>query len=219
MLLRLLQRGEQLGMPQAEPLPDVGKRCSVLRVRDAGHNWRIIYRIDRDAVLILEVYVKKTPKIPHEVIERWQDRLKRYDEEVKAPKSNPGSEDTLMDVTKRKAIEAAGWKVGDAADLLGMSDEERQLLDTRVELAQAVRRQREALHLSQKQLGAMLKTSQPRVAKIERAASDVSMDQLIRAFTAAGGRIVVKTAKSKAKKGQKATAAKNTLVLEVTTSE
>ena len=124
-----------------------------------------------------------------------------------------------MDATKRKAIEAAGWKVGDAADFLGMSDEERQLLDTRVELAQAVRRQREALHLSQKQLGAMLKTSQPRVAKIERAASDVSMDQLIRAFTAAGGRIVVKTANSKAKKGQKASGRKDTLVLEVATSE
>jgi len=124
-----------------------------------------------------------------------------------------------MDATKRKAIEAAGWKVGDAADFLGMSDEERQLLNTRVELAQAVRRQREALHLSQKQLGALLKTSQPRVAKIERAASDVSMDQLVRAFTAAGGKIVVKTAKSKAKKGQKASGRKDMLVLEVTTSE
>ena len=124
-----------------------------------------------------------------------------------------------MDATKRKAIEAAGWKVGDAAEFLGMSDEERQLLDTRVELAQAVRRQREALHLSQKQLGAMLKTSQPRVAKIERAASDVSMDQLVRAFTAAGGKIVVKMAKSKAKKGQKASGRKDTLVLKVSTSE
>jgi ribosome-binding protein aMBF1 (putative translation factor) len=124
-----------------------------------------------------------------------------------------------MDATKRKAIEAAGWKVGDAADFLGLSDEERQLLDTRVELAQAVRRQREALHLSQKELGAMLKTSQPRVARIERAASDVSMDQLVRAFTAAGGKIVVKSAKSKARKGQKASGRKDTLVLEVTTSE
>lgn len=125
-----------------------------------------------------------------------------------------------MDVTKRKAIEAAGWKVGDAADFLGMSDEERQLLDARVELAMAVRRLREALHLTQKQLGAILKTSQPRVAKIERAASDVSMDQLVRAFAAAGGRIVVKPAK--AKKGQKAAARKNitkTLVLEMATSE
>ena len=124
-----------------------------------------------------------------------------------------------MDATKRKTLEAAGWKVGDAADFLGMSDEERQLLDTRVELALAIRRQREFLHLSQKQLGAILKTSQPRVAKIERAASDVSLDQLVRAFTAAGGRIVVKSAKAKAKKGQKTSARKNTLVLEVATTE
>jgi len=134
-------------------------------------------------------------------------------------KGNPGSENRLMDATKRKAIEAAGWKIGDAADFLGMSDEERQLLDTRVELAQAVRRQREAMHLTQRQLGAMLKTSQPRVAKIERAASDVSMDQLVRAFTAAGGKIVVRAAKSKAKKGQKSSGRKDTLVFKVATSE
>ncbi len=122
-----------------------------------------------------------------------------------------------MDATKRKAIEAAGWKLGDAADFLGMSDEERQLLDARVELAHAVRRQREARHLSQKQLGALLKTSQPRVAKIEQAAADVSLDQLVRAFTAVGGRIVVKTVK--VKKGQRAAAPRKTLILEVATSE
>jgi hypothetical protein len=34
-----------------------------------------------------------------------------------------------MDATKRKALEAAEWRLGDAADFLGMSDEERQLLD------------------------------------------------------------------------------------------
>lgn len=84
MLLRLMQQGKQLGMPQAEPLPDVGKRCGALRVRDAEHNWRIMYRVDPDAILILEVYAKKTRKIPDEVIERCQERLKRYDEAVKA---------------------------------------------------------------------------------------------------------------------------------------
>jgi len=86
MLLRLLQEGERLGMPQAEPLPDVGLRCGALRVRDAEHNWRIMYRIDSDAVLILEVYPKKTRKIPDEVIERCQQRLKQYDAAVKAAK-------------------------------------------------------------------------------------------------------------------------------------
>jgi phage-related protein len=83
MLLRCLQQGEQLGMPQAERLPDVGKRCGALRVRDAEHNWRIMYRVDADAILILEVYPKKTQKIPDEVIQRCQERLKRYDEAVK----------------------------------------------------------------------------------------------------------------------------------------
>ncbi|MBS0263133.1 MAG: hypothetical protein JSS02_14410, partial [Planctomycetes bacterium] len=63
-LLRLLQQGEKLGMPQAEPVQAVGQRCGALRVRDAGHNWRIMYRIDPDAVLVHEVYAKKTPKIP-----------------------------------------------------------------------------------------------------------------------------------------------------------
>ena len=84
MLLRLLQEGERLGMPQAEPLPDVGSRCGALRVRDAEHNWRIMYRIDTDAVLVLEVYPKKTRKIPDEVIERCRQRLKLYDADVKA---------------------------------------------------------------------------------------------------------------------------------------
>jgi predicted XRE-type DNA-binding protein len=122
-----------------------------------------------------------------------------------------------MDTTKRKAIEAAGWKVGDAADFLGMGAEERQLLDARVKLALAIRQQREARNLSQKQLGAKLKTSQPRVAKIERAASDVSMDQLIRAFTAAGGKFVIRTSKAKATKGT-SRAKKSGVVLEAVAS-
>jgi hypothetical protein len=104
-----------------------------------------------------------------------------------------------MDSAKRKRLEAAGWKLGDAADFLEMNDGERQVLDARVKLALAVRRRRQAQHLSQKALGLRLGTSQPRVAKIERAAADVSLDQLMRAFTAAGGRIVVTDTAAKAK--------------------
>lgn len=109
-----------------------------------------------------------------------------------------------MDAGKRKALQAAGWNFGDASDLLEMSDEERQLLDARVELALAVRRQREARNLSQKELGVKLRTSQPRVAKIERAAADVSLDQIVRAFTAAGGKIIVKSATAKRHKSKRA---------------
>ena len=119
-----------------------------------------------------------------------------------------------MDAAKRKAIEAAGWRVGDAADFLGMSDDERQLLDARVQLASAVRRQRESRQLTQKQLGALLQTSQPRVAKIEQAASDVSLDQLVRAFTVMGGKIVIKSID--ARQGRKSSGFKSNLVLEMT---
>jgi phage-related protein len=86
MLLRVLQEGGRLNMPQAEPLPDVGPRCGALRVRDAQHSWRIMYRIDSDAILVLDVYSKKTRKIPDEVIERCQQRLKQYDAVVRAAK-------------------------------------------------------------------------------------------------------------------------------------
>ncbi len=90
-LRRLLQEGEILGMPQAEPLPIVGPRCGALRVRDGRHNWRIMYRVDADAVLILEVYAKKTPKIPQAVIDRCKRRLKAFDDAVKkTPRAGAG---------------------------------------------------------------------------------------------------------------------------------
>jgi phage-related protein len=89
MLLRLLQEGEQLGMPQAESLPDVGPRCGALRVRDAEHNWRVMYRIDSDAVLVVEVYAKKTQKIRVEVIEQCKKRLKQYDAAARAAAKKP----------------------------------------------------------------------------------------------------------------------------------
>lgn len=84
MLLRLLQEGERLGMPQSEPLSDVCPTCGALRVRDGEGNWRIMYRIDPDAVVVLEVYSKKTSRIPQAVIDRCKRRIKEYDAAVRA---------------------------------------------------------------------------------------------------------------------------------------
>lgn len=78
-LLRALQQGEMPSMPHAEPLPVVGPGCGSLRVRDGGHNWRIVYRLDADAVIVLEVYAKKTARIPQEIIGRCRRRLRDYD--------------------------------------------------------------------------------------------------------------------------------------------
>jgi predicted XRE-type DNA-binding protein len=125
-----------------------------------------------------------------------------------------------MDSAKRKKLEAEGWKLGDAADFLEMDDAERQVLDARITLALAVRRQRTARHLSQKALGLKLGTSQPRVAKIERAASDVSLDQLMRAFAVIGGRITVKDAAAKSKKRKTdKKSPQGTLIVETCVSE
>jgi len=88
MLLRLLQEGQRLSMPQAERLPDVGARCGALRVRDAEHNWRIMYRIDSDAILITDVYSKTTRKIPTKVIQQSKRRLAHYDATVRAARKN-----------------------------------------------------------------------------------------------------------------------------------
>jgi phage-related protein len=45
-----------------------------------------MYRIDSDAVLVVEVYPKKTRKIPKEVVELCKKRLKQYDTTVRAAK-------------------------------------------------------------------------------------------------------------------------------------
>lgn len=83
-LLRRLQEGEVLGMPEARPMPSVGPRCGELRVRDEGHNWRIMYRADPDAVLVLAVFPKKTRKTPDKVIDDCKRRLAAYDAVKKA---------------------------------------------------------------------------------------------------------------------------------------
>ncbi len=80
-LLRLLQRGEKLAMPHSRPMPSIGRRCHELRVRDDKMNWRIIYRIDEDAVVILEVFSKKTGRTPNSVIDICRARLREYDHE------------------------------------------------------------------------------------------------------------------------------------------
>jgi len=76
--MRLLQQGEQLSMPQSRPMPVLGARCHELRIQDQDVTWRIIYRVDTDAVVI-DVFVKKTPTTPQEVLENCRRRLSQYD--------------------------------------------------------------------------------------------------------------------------------------------
>lgn len=78
-LLRRLQMGERLSLPHSRPMPSIGTRCHELRVNDGNKTWRIVYRIDEDAVIILDVFEKKTRKTPNDVVDNCKRRLQLYE--------------------------------------------------------------------------------------------------------------------------------------------
>ena len=94
-----------------------------------------------------------------------------------------------MNAEKRKVLEAAGWRVGDAADFLGLSEEEHRLVELRLAVSRKVRELREKHGVTQQGLAGKLKSSQSRIAKIEAGAADVSLDLSIRALFAVGGKL------------------------------
>ena len=79
-LLRELQRGKVLAMPHWRPMPTIGARCHELRVVDAEATWRIVYRVESDAIVIAEVFAKKSAKTPAAVLDACRRRLKEYDD-------------------------------------------------------------------------------------------------------------------------------------------
>ena len=79
-LLRQLQQGALFTLPHSRPMPEIGSHCHELRIDDQTQTWRIIYRSDHDAIIITEVFKKKTKKTPPEVITMSQKRLKAYDD-------------------------------------------------------------------------------------------------------------------------------------------
>ena len=85
LLLRRLQQGESIRMPHSRALPRIGAHCHELRIRDENKNWRIIYRVDDDAIddaiVVAEVFNKTTREIPNSVIESCQRRLSKYDDD------------------------------------------------------------------------------------------------------------------------------------------
>lgn len=78
--VRQVQRGTLLSMPLSSPMPEIGSHCHELRIRDVNTTWRIIYRIDSDAVIIVHVFAKKTGATPENVKALCRKRLSNYDE-------------------------------------------------------------------------------------------------------------------------------------------
>lgn len=77
-LLRRLQQGEKLSLPHSRPMPSIGAGCHELRIVDQDVTWRIMYYVDADAIVILDVFKKKTRATPKKVIEVCKERLRAY---------------------------------------------------------------------------------------------------------------------------------------------
>ena len=83
---------------------------------------------------------------------------------------------------KRRKLERAGWAIGDAADFLRLSDDERRFIETKLALAAGLRQWREHLGLTQTEVAKCFGSSQSRVAKMEAADKTVTTDLLLRSL-------------------------------------
>lgn len=128
-----------------------------------------------------------------------QARRWGYPSHAPCPQSVPGAmsygyptgrshqdEDQTMKQTKKARLEAAGWRVSDAAEFLGLSDEERRFVELKLALASGVRQLRERRGLTQAALAKQLRSSQSRVAKMEAADTSVSLDLMMRSLLSIG---------------------------------
>ncbi len=92
-----------------------------------------------------------------------------------------------MEAGKKRALEAAGWVCGDAEDFLELTNEERQLVALRMAVSRAVRARRLERKLTEAQAAKLMKTSQPRFARIESGSIEISLDLMFRGLFALGG--------------------------------
>ena len=136
------------------------ERCHELRVNDLQNhkNWRVIYRIDNDAVIILEVFAKTTKKTPNIIIDRCQKRLGLY--------------------TPENLISTA-WKTGSITEFLRLSPEEIITIEIRLSLNKYLERLKQE-HLERNP------SSNPRIPKVESVDPSVSIDLLIRSLVEIG---------------------------------
>src|SRR5439155_11877189 len=144
-LLGRLQQGENLRLPHSRPMPSIGRRCHELRVPDKGQDWRIVYRIDdsTDAT----------------------ERYRHVQEKVEALRQPALANGRLcsMNTTKKARLEAAGWKVGTAAEFLGLNKQEAAFVEMKLALARCLHALQIRRKLSQSRVAELVGSSQSRV--------------------------------------------------------
>ena len=93
-----------------------------------------------------------------------------------------------MDKRKKKVLKSKGYKVGSVEEFLGLSSEESEYIELKLALSEALAKRRKKSNLTQAQLAKMLKSSQSRVAKMEKGDPSVSVDLLVKSLLAMGAK-------------------------------
>ena len=91
-----------------------------------------------------------------------------------------------MRKTKKDRLEKKGWKVGSVDEFLGLTPEESAYIELKLRLSDNLRQRRTRQKLSQKELAALIKSSQSRVAKMEGGDPTVSIDLLVKTLLTLG---------------------------------
>jgi DNA-binding XRE family transcriptional regulator len=87
---------------------------------------------------------------------------------------------------KRQKLERKGWRLGNAQDSLGLSEQEAAYVELRLRLAGSLKTRRQKRNLTQTAFARRIRSSQSRVAKMEGGDPTVSLDLLIRSLLALG---------------------------------
>ena len=95
-----------------------------------------------------------------------------------------------MDAARRKQLEAAGYRVTNTQEFLGLTDEEMSYIKLHNALSDALQARRRAEGLTQQALATRMGSSQSRVAKMEARDESVSLDLLVRALLATGATVL-----------------------------
>ena len=102
--------------------------------------------------------------------------------------------------TRKDRLEAAGWRIGNAADFLDLSPEESAFVDLKLALAHYLQEMRTEHGWTQAQVARKIGSSQSRVAKMEAANATVTLDLLVKSLLALGasrnevGRVIASAA-------------------------
>lgn len=91
-----------------------------------------------------------------------------------------------MNTSKKERLAKAGWKTGDAAQFLGLTPQEELYVELKASLCRQLKRQRQKSRLTQEELARRVRSSQSRIAKMERCDPSVSIDLLIKSLLALG---------------------------------